>query len=45
MQNVQLEIDTESTERASNFSFSKCQIPVGEKIAYYDNGDYGNCCR
>lgn len=31
------EIDTESTERASNFSFSKCQIPVGEKIAYYDN--------
>lgn len=31
------EIDTESTERASNFSFDKCQIPVGEKIEYYDN--------
>lgn len=31
------EIDTESTERASNFSFSKCQISVGEKIEYYDN--------
>lgn len=31
------EIDTESTERASNFSFSKCQIPVGDKIEYYDN--------
>lgn len=31
------EIDTESTERASNFSFSKCRIPVGEKIEYYDN--------
>lgn len=31
------EIDTESTERASNFSFSKCQIPVGAKIEYaYD---------
>ena len=29
------EIDTESTERASNFSFSKCQIPVGEFIEYY----------
>ncbi|MBD5528593.1 MAG: GIY-YIG nuclease family protein [Acetatifactor sp.] len=31
------EIDTESTERAANFSFSKCQIPVGAKIEYYDN--------
>ncbi len=31
------EIDTESTERASNFSFSKCQIPVGDVITYYDN--------
>lgn len=30
------EIDTESTERASNFSFSKCQISVGEKIEYYE---------
>ncbi|MDE6905791.1 MAG: GIY-YIG nuclease family protein [Lachnospiraceae bacterium] len=29
------EIDTESIERASNFSFSKCQIPVGEFIEYY----------
>lgn len=31
------EIDTESTERASNFSFGKCGIPVGEKIEYCDN--------
>lgn len=31
------EIDTESTERASNFSFSKCQIPVGDVIEYYDD--------
>lgn len=31
------EIDTESIERASNFSFSKCQIPVGATIEYaYD---------
>lgn len=31
------EIDTESTERASNFSFSKCQIPAGDEIEYaYD---------
>lgn len=28
------EINTEVTERASNFSFSKCQIPVGAAIAY-----------
>lgn len=28
------EIDTESYERAENFSFSKCQIPVGEKLEY-----------
>ena len=31
------EIDTESTERAANFSFVKCQIPIGAKIEYYDN--------
>ena len=31
------EIDTESTERASNFSFGKCQIPVGAKIEYCEN--------
>ena len=31
------EIDTESSERAANFSFSKCQIPVGAKIEYCDN--------
>lgn len=31
------EIDTESSERAANFSFSKCQIPVGEKIEYCDD--------
>jgi len=32
------EIDTESTERASNFSFTKCQIPVGATIEYaYDD--------
>lgn len=31
------EIDTESTERAANFSFEKCKIPVGAKIEYYDN--------
>lgn len=31
------EIDSESTERAANFSFSKCQIPVGAKIEYYNN--------
>ncbi len=30
-------IDSESTERASNFSFSKCQIPLGAKIEYCDN--------
>ncbi|MDO4568745.1 MAG: GIY-YIG nuclease family protein, partial [Clostridia bacterium] len=31
------EIDTEHTERASNFSFSKCQIPIGAQIEYaYD---------
>lgn len=27
----------ESTERAANFSFGKCRIPVGAKIEYYDN--------
>ena len=31
------EIDTESSERSSNFSFSKCNIPVGATIEYYDN--------
>lgn len=31
------EIDTESSERAANFSFSKCQIPVGDYIEYYDD--------
>lgn len=31
------EIDTERSERAANFSFSKCQIPVGDHIEYaYD---------
>lgn len=33
------EIDTESHEKAGNFSFSKCQISVGEEIEYYDNPD------
>lgn len=28
------EIDTESHEKAENFSFAKCQIPVGEEIEY-----------
>ena len=28
------EIDTESHERAENFSFSKCQIVIGEEIEY-----------
>ena len=31
------EIDTENIERAANFSFSKCQIPLGDKIEYCDN--------
>lgn len=31
------EIDTESHERAANFSFSKCQIAVGETIEYGEN--------
>ncbi len=31
------EIDTESHEKAENFSFAKCQIPMGEEIEYYDN--------
>ncbi|MPM73969.1 hypothetical protein SDC9_120954 [bioreactor metagenome] len=31
------EIDTESTDRAAAFSFSKCQIPLGDQIEYaYD---------
>ena len=33
------EIDTESHEKAENFSFTKCQIPVGEEIEYYDDPD------
>ena len=33
------EIDTESNERAANFSFSKCQIPVGSKIEYCDDSN------
>lgn len=36
-ENVAREIETESTERAVNFSFSKCQISVGDHIEYaYD---------
>ena len=31
------EIDNETTERASNFSFEKCKIPVGDQIEYYEN--------
>lgn len=31
------EIDTESTERAANFSFIKCKIPIGDKIEYCEN--------
>ncbi|UWP58004.1 GIY-YIG nuclease family protein [Ruminococcus gauvreauii] len=31
------EIDTESHEKAENFSFEKCQIGVGEQIEYYDD--------
>ena len=29
------EIDTESHEKAENFSFSKCQIPIGAELEYY----------
>lgn len=33
------DVDTEHSEKAANFSFAKCQIPVGEKIEYaYDPG-------
>ena len=31
------EIKTESSERASNFSFAKCCIPIGATIEYGDN--------
>ena len=31
------EIDNDNCERASNFSFSACQIPVGEQIEYYSD--------
>ena len=27
----------QSSERAANFSFTKCQIPVGDYIEYYDD--------
>lgn len=33
------EIDTENHEKAENFSFSKCQIPLGAEIEYYDNSN------
>ena len=33
------EIDTESHEKAESFSFTKCQISVGEEIEYYDDPD------
>lgn len=33
------EIDTESSERASNFSFTKCKIAVGEFIEYYEDSN------
>ena len=33
------EIDTESHEKAENFSFTKCQIPIGAEIEYCDNPD------
>lgn len=39
VEQIAQEIDTESTERASNFSFSKCHIPIGEKIEYYENSN------
>ena len=29
------EIDTENCEKAENFSFTKCQIAIGEEIEYY----------
>ena len=33
------EVDTEHSERAANFSFTKCQIQIGEQISYaYDAG-------
>ena len=31
------EVDTEHSERAANFSFAKCQIPIGEQISYAYN--------
>jgi len=33
------EIDTESNERAENFSFSKCNIPIGAEIEYYNDAN------
>lgn len=29
------EIDSESHEKSENFSFSKCQIPLGAELEYY----------
>lgn len=31
------EVKTESTERAANFSFTKCKIPIGASIEYCDD--------
>ncbi len=31
------DIDTEASERASNFSFTTCNIPIGDVIEYCDN--------
>lgn len=39
------EIDTESHERMENFSFFKCQIPIGAEIEYSNNGDTGIFCK
>ena len=33
------EIETESTERMTNFSFSKCRIPIGEKVVYCNDSE------
>ena len=37
------EIDSESTERATNFSFSACQIPLGAKIEFGENPNITAC--
>lgn len=31
------DIDTEASERAANFSFTKCNIPIGDVVEYCDN--------